>query len=104
MMWDSTMSGSSEAPLRPLEALGGPWWGSPTPWEPLDLPEAAQRWRKRAEDLHRLSQRHERLAHELRRRADHAEQMAKFFDGTGRWPKSTLLSEESDREGRPGYD
>ena len=70
----------------------------------MDLTEAAQRWRKRAEELHRLSQRHERLAYEYRQRAHHAEQMAKFFDGTGRWPKSPLLSEESDTEGRPGYD
>jgi hypothetical protein len=40
--------------------------------------------------LHRLSQRHEQLAHECRRRAHHAEQMAEFFDGTGTWPKPPL--------------
>jgi hypothetical protein len=65
--------------------LGG---GEPAPWEPLDLAEAARRWRMQAEELHRLAQRHELLAHDYRQRAHHAEAMSRYFSGTGKWPKS----------------
>lgn len=76
--------GPPGAPERPEEA---PEAGELAPWEELDLTEAAQRWRRKAEELHRLSKRHEQLAHEYRQRAHHAEAMSRYLSGTGEWPK-----------------
>ena len=76
--------GQNKAVSGPDEAPGA---DPPTPWEEMDLSEAAARWRKKAEAFWKLSRHHERLAHEHRLRAHHAEAMAGYLSGTGKWPK-----------------
>jgi hypothetical protein len=49
--------------------------------EPLDFAECARVWRRKAEEHWRRSRRLDELAVAARRRAEAAEEMARYYDG-----------------------